>query len=76
MGNRNECKALLGQKSAQTPAEPDAYFRMGLAYELIRERKLALENIRAAIASGYSIKIIEAEPDLEPLRRDPEYNFR
>jgi eukaryotic-like serine/threonine-protein kinase len=76
IGNSNECKTLLNHKPTQAPTEPDAYFRMGLAYELIGERKLALENIRVAIESGFSIKIVEAEPDLESLRRDPEYTLR
>jgi serine/threonine-protein kinase len=44
-----------------------------LAYELLGERKLALEMIAKAVKLGYPVKNIETEPDLVNLRRDPAY---
>jgi hypothetical protein len=49
------------------------HFRAGLAYELLGNRKLALEEIAKAKSFGYPAEFIEAEPDLVALRRDASY---
>lgn len=76
LGDREACKTLLDKLLIHTSNAPDLHFRRGLAYELIGERALALEQINIANTLGYPLTMIEAEPDLENLRRDPDYKLR
>jgi serine/threonine-protein kinase len=55
------------------PKNPEVHFRAALAYELLSERRQALEMIAKAVKLGYPVKNIEAEPDLADLRRDPAF---
>ena len=73
-GHKDEAPALLTRALALAPASADVQFRAGLAYELLGDRKRALEAIAAALRLGYPVKYVEAEPDLLALRRDPEYH--
>jgi eukaryotic-like serine/threonine-protein kinase len=72
-GNKPEAQALMTQALLLAPNAPDLHFRAGLAYELLGNRKMALVAIAKAKSLGYPIKLIEAEPDLVALRRDPGY---
>jgi serine/threonine-protein kinase len=73
-GNKDEAPALLTRALALAPASADVQFRAGLAYELLGDRKRALDAIAAALQLGYPAKYVEAEPDLLALRRDPAYH--
>lgn len=68
-------KKLLKDLVGQAGLSSDVYFRAGLAYELLNERDLALAQIKKAYESGYPLHLIEAEPDLESLRRDQRFNL-
>ncbi|MCY0910378.1 protein kinase domain-containing protein [Massilia antarctica] len=48
-------------------------FRAVMAYELLGERDRALAELAAARQRGYPVHLINAEPDLIGLRRDPRY---
>ncbi len=76
LGDRKQCKTLLALLANGVPMAPVSHFRTGLAYELIGDRGSALKQITIAHNLGYPLKMIEAEPDLEPLRRDPQYTLR
>jgi serine/threonine-protein kinase len=56
------------------PSDANAQFRAGLAYELLGKRAQALDAIAKAKRLGYPAKLIDAEPDLVALRRDPAYS--
>jgi tetratricopeptide (TPR) repeat protein len=58
---------------AAAPNSPDVHFRAGLAYELLGNRVLALDEISKARRSGYPASAVEYEPDLVALRRDARY---
>ena len=73
-GHKDEAPALLTRALALAPRSADVQFRAGLAYELLGDRKRALAAIAAALRLGYPVKYVEAEPDLEALRRDPGYH--
>jgi tetratricopeptide (TPR) repeat protein len=73
-GHKDEALELMTRALALTPTSADVQFRAGLAYELLGDRKRALEAIAAALRLGYPIKYVEAEPDLLALRRDPGYH--
>jgi eukaryotic-like serine/threonine-protein kinase len=76
LGDKEQCKTLLAPLLYNKSNLPELHFRGSLAYELIGERILALEQITIAHKLGYPLNMIEAEPDLEPLRRDPQYTLR
>ncbi|WP_413675480.1 protein kinase [Massilia cellulosiltytica] len=73
-GLKDEAPALLTRALALAPTSADVQFRAGLAYELLGDRKRALDAIVAALRLGYPVKYVEAEPDLVALRRDPDYH--
>ena len=54
--------------------DANTLFRAVLAYEISGMRDQALEALDAALAAGYSVDEIGAEPELEDLRRDPRYH--
>lgn len=76
LGDKAQCKTLLMSLLLDTSTSPDLHFRVGLAYELIGERGLALKHLVAANNYGYPLNLIEAEPGLVLLRRDPQYSLR
>ncbi len=73
-GHKDEARTLMNRALALAPGNADVQYRAGLAFELLGERKQALEAISAARRLGYPAKYVEAEPDLVDLRRDPDYH--
>jgi serine/threonine-protein kinase len=62
------------QKSLDlAPNSAEVQFAAGVSYEMIDMRTQALAAIAKAKEFGYSVKLIEAEPELVALRRDPKY---
>lgn len=57
----------------QEPDSPDVRFRAAIANELTGRRDQALAHLARARQLGYPLKLLEAEPDLIALRRDPRY---
>ncbi|MBJ7312084.1 protein kinase [Rugamonas sp. CCM 8940] len=58
---------------ARAPASPDVQFRAALAYELGGRRPSAIAALIRASTLGYPAHLIDSEPDLIALRRDPHY---
>lgn len=65
--------ALLQKASVIAHASPEIQFRIGLAYELLGKRDLALAALAQARKNGIPATAIESEPDLVALRRDARY---
>ncbi|UOD29135.1 protein kinase [Massilia violaceinigra] len=72
-GDEAQAIALMTRALELAPASADVRFYAGLAFELIGQRRLALQAIVKARQLGYPARFIEAEPDLIALRRDPAY---
>jgi serine/threonine-protein kinase len=72
-GDTAQAMDLMARAVALAPADANVQFRAGLAYELLGKRVLALDAIAKAKRLGYPAKLIDAEPDLVALRRDPAY---
>ena len=72
-GAADEAAKLLPHAIALAPKSPEVHFRVGLAYELLKQRDAALVAITTARRLGYPVKFIDAEPDLVALRRDERY---
>jgi cytochrome c-type biogenesis protein CcmH/NrfG len=56
----------------QAPKDADVQFRAVLVYEMLQDRKLAVEALKAALAARLLARTC-ADPDLEDLRRDPQF---
>ena len=56
------------------PSSPAVLYRSALVLELAGDRARSLRNLSAAIAAGYSASVVEREPDLASLRKDPGYS--
>lgn len=64
---------LTEQAILLAPENATVHFRAGLVFELLGDRRRALTEITTAKSLGYPINLINAEPDLVALRRDPFY---
>ncbi|MES2073435.1 MAG: protein kinase [Pseudomonadota bacterium] len=73
LGNR-QATVWTQHAVANAPSNADVHFRGAVAYEVIGSRDLALAEITKARALAYPINLINAEPDLIALRRDPRYH--
>jgi serine/threonine-protein kinase len=72
-GEKTSAMELAGRAVMLAPDSADVQFRAGLTYELVGQRTLALQAIANALHLGYPLKLIESEPNLVSLRRDPAY---
>ncbi len=70
-GDATGAAALMDKAIGLAPKSIDVHFRAGLAFELTGNRARAIEEIVTARTLGYPVKLIDAEPDLMALRRDP-----
>lgn len=73
LGEREGASDMSERAVAGAPAGADVRFRAAIAYEISGQRDAAMTQIKAAIANGYPANLINAEPDLVALRRDPRY---
>jgi tetratricopeptide (TPR) repeat protein len=55
------------------PADPSVLFSAALIFEIDGKRARSLAALRAALQSGYSLSLIEREPELVSLRQDSRY---
>jgi serine/threonine-protein kinase len=60
----------------QSSASAAVWFRATVAWELLKERDLALSALDRTLKAGYSKNELENEPELAPLRSDRRYHLR
>ncbi|WP_158568803.1 MULTISPECIES: serine/threonine-protein kinase [unclassified Duganella] len=72
-GDYATAQTLLTRALALGPADASTQFRAGMSYELMGKRNKAIEAIVHAKRLGYPSNVIENEPNLVALRRDPAY---
>lgn len=73
LGDAPGALAWTEKALARAPASPDIQFRAALAYELSARRPSAIAALIRASTLGYPAHLIDSEPDLIALRRDPHY---
>lgn len=73
-GSMKEAPSLIQHALALSPGDPMIQFRAAMAYELLGQRAQAISAINEAKRLGYPPNLIDAEPDLAALRRDPHYH--
>ncbi len=66
-----ETRMRLALKLA--PADSAILYRSALVLELSGQRRRSLDALSAALAAGYSLNVVEREPELNSLRQDPHY---
>lgn len=73
-GDAADCRREIQGLSQRHPEKPSVLFKMALASEIAGDRKGALAYLEGAMAKGYSLKEVGAEPDLVALRADQRYH--
>ncbi|MBR7799558.1 serine/threonine-protein kinase [Undibacterium fentianense] len=73
LGENAESLNFVQQALALAPNSAEIQFRAAVSYEMIDMRAQALAAIVKSKEFGYPNKLIEAEPELLALRRDPKY---
>jgi eukaryotic-like serine/threonine-protein kinase len=66
--------AEIDQVLSQTDLPPQVLFNAALVVELADQRRRSMALLARALAAGYRLREISAEPDLVKLRADPEYH--
>ncbi|HWF07984.1 MAG TPA: protein kinase [Bryobacteraceae bacterium] len=73
MGAQQEAKSGIEEALTSAPRDSAVLYRAAIVYELCGERTKSLDNLRAALAAGYSLSVVEREPELAALRQDSGY---
>ncbi len=72
---KNFAEADRGIKAARkaAPGNLDVLFDSALIFEIEEKRAESLAALKEALAAGFSLSIVESEPELASLRKDPHY---
>lgn len=73
LGENADALMYVQKALAIAPENPEIQLRAGVSFEMIDMRTQALAAIAKAKELGISLKLIESEPELIALRRDPKY---
>jgi serine/threonine protein kinase/Flp pilus assembly protein TadD/TolB-like protein len=73
-GEFEQAEARMREALKLAPAEPSVLYRSALVFELAGQRSQSLKNLSAALGAGYSASVVEREPELASLRKDPGYS--
>jgi serine/threonine-protein kinase len=73
---KNFTEADRGIKAAlkAAPGNLDVLFDSALILEIEGKRPQSIAALKEALAAGFSLSIVESEPDLASLRKDPRYD--
>jgi serine/threonine-protein kinase len=73
LGENADALMYVQKALAIAPENAEVQLRAGVSFEMIDMRTQALAAISKAKELGISLKLIESEPELIALRRDPKY---
>jgi tetratricopeptide (TPR) repeat protein len=74
VGNAEEAKVEAEKALALSPDDPLMLYNAACFYAQMGEKRLALDTLRNALAAGYAnFKWIKRDPDIDPIRQEPEY---
>lgn len=73
LGDTDRAVSSLESLHPQVGQDPELMFSVARAYEILGRRKEALAWLGRALESGYSLKVVEATPELSQLRQEPAY---
>jgi eukaryotic-like serine/threonine-protein kinase len=72
-GQTTESERLMHTALGLAPRDPSILYRSALVFEIAGRRKQSLAALHTAVSSGYSVSVVEREPELAALRADPAY---
>ena len=72
-GEKKKAEDEIHQALKIAPADSSVLFESALVSELAGDRKKALSTLHAALSAGYSLNLVEREPELARLRDDRHY---
>ncbi len=67
LGDEAAARSGIARAKAMAPDDPYASYYEGLIFTRYGDTEAALDSLEQAIANGYSVKILAAEPLLESL---------
>ena len=70
-GHRQPALDALQEALRLSPKDPELLFNAGLTYKQLGEPTRAIQELKAALAAGYSPLLIRDTPILDSLRSDP-----
>ena len=73
-GDMASAQLHLAGARAKSPKSGEILFNAAIIAELSHRRQQALGELRAALKNGYSRNLVEREPELAALRKDPAYS--
>jgi Flp pilus assembly protein TadD len=74
IGEPEEAKGEAEKALTLSPDDPLMLYNATCFYSQMGEKRLALDTLRNALASGYeNVEWIKRDPDLDPIREEPEY---
>ncbi len=71
LGQCTRALTAAEQVRGSTSEQADVWFRLAQASELCERRDMAITDLAQARQAGYPLNLIQGEPDLVALRRDP-----
>jgi tetratricopeptide (TPR) repeat protein len=74
LGDMASARSHLSEARSKSPENGEILFNSALIAELNHQRRPALAELRAALKNGYSRNLVEREPELAALRKDPAYS--
>jgi serine/threonine-protein kinase len=73
-GKADESKSEIAKLAAAAKQQPETYFEMAVASEILGNRQGAMAFLGKAVAGGYTKREIEHDPELVSLRSDTAYH--
>ena len=73
MGNVGQAETRTRAALQLAPADASVLFSSALVLEAAGKRADSLKLLSSALAAGYSLNVVEREPELASLRKDPRY---
>lgn len=73
VGNNTRARTLLQQGLSGIQQDGDLMFRAALVFEQLGEREDALLWVERALEGGYSLRLIEQDPEMDRLREDARF---
>ncbi|MCC6369098.1 MAG: protein kinase [Bryobacterales bacterium] len=74
-GQPLEAVAVLEGLPASSLQRADIQYKLGVVSELAGRRPAALASLERCLKIGYAVRELEADPELQALRRDPRYQL-
>jgi Flp pilus assembly protein TadD len=66
--------ARVGTALALAPDDPNVLSNVATTYEMLHDRRYALEYVRKALQKGLPLDVVTNDPGMQQLLKDPNFN--